>query len=107
MEEDPDSVYNVFGSIGKDDTFDQNGVAQRLGDMLNDGMKLVKSRAGTDDGMSDDSELGVLMRNLQTRMSDFKKLMSSFEDKLYKKYDAMEVSLSRLGMQLGYITGGQ
>ena len=24
-----------------------------------------------------------------------------------KKYDAMEVSLSRLGMQLGYITGGQ
>ena len=107
LEEDPDSVYNIFGTIGKDDTFDQNGVAQRLGDMINDGMKLVKSRAGTDDGMSDDSELGVLMRNLQTKMSDFKKLMSSFEDKLYKKYDAMEVSLSRLGMQLGYITGGQ
>ena len=107
LEEDPDSVYNIFGTIGKDDTFSQNGVAQRLGDVLNDGMKLVKSRAGTDDGMSDDSELGVLMRNLQTRMSDFKKLMDSFEDKLYKKYDAMEVSLSRLGMQLGYITGGQ
>ncbi|MBR2180151.1 MAG: flagellar filament capping protein FliD [Selenomonadaceae bacterium] len=107
LEEDPDSVYNIFGTIGKDDTFEQNGVAQRLGDMLNDGMKLVKSRAGTDDGISDDSELGVLMRNLQTRMSDFKKLMDSFEDKLYKKYDAMEVALSRLGMQLGYITGGQ
>ena len=107
LEEDPDSVYNIFGTIGKADTFDQNGVAQRLGDVLNDGMKLVKSRAGTDDGMSDDSELGVLMRNLQTRMSDFKKLMDSFESKLYKKYDAMEVALSRLGMQLGYITGGQ
>ena len=107
LEEDPDSVYNIFGSIGKDDTFEQNGVAQRLGDVLNDGLKLIKNRAGTDDGISDDSELGVLMRNLQTKMSDFKKMMNSFEDKLYKKYDAMEVSLSRLGMQLGYITGGQ
>ena len=107
LEEDSDSVYNIFGTIGKDDTFDQNGVAQRLGDVLNDDMKLIKSRAGTDDGMSDDSELGVLMRNLQSKMSDFKKLMDSFEDKLYKKYDAMEVALSRLGMQLGYITGGQ
>ena len=107
LEEEPDSVYNIFGTIGKDDTFDQNGVAQRLGDMIGEGMKLVKSRAGTDDGISDDSELSVLMRNLQTKMSNFKKLMDSFEDKLYKKYDAMEVSLSRLGMQLGYITGGQ
>ena len=107
LEEEPDSVYNIFGTIGKNDTFSENGVAQRLGDVLNDGLKTIRSRAGTDDGMSDDSDLGVLMRNLQTRMSNFKKLLDSFEDKLYKKYDAMEVALSRLGMQLGYITGGQ
>ena len=107
LEEEPDSVYNVFGTIGKNDTFDENGVAQRLGDVLNDGLKLIKNRAGTDDGISDDSDLGTLMRNLQTKMSNFKRMMDSFENKLYKKYDAMEVSLSRLGMQLGYITGGQ
>ena len=107
LNEDPDSVYNIFGTIGKDDTFDQNGVAQRLGDVLNEGMKLIKNRAGTDDGVNDDSDLGELMRNLQTRMSDFKKLLDSFEDKLYKKYDAMEVALSRLGMQMSFLTGGQ
>ena len=107
LNEDPDSVYNIFGTIGKDDTFDQNGVAQRLGDVLNDGMKLIKNRAGTDDSVNDDSDLGQLMRNLQTRMSDFKKLLDSFEDKLYKKYDAMEVALSRLGMQMSFLTGGQ
>ena len=107
LNEDPDSVYNIFGTIGKDDTFDQNGVAQRLGDVLNEGMKLIKNRAGTDDSVNDDSDLGELMRNLQTRMSDFKKLLDSFEDKLYKKYDAMEVALSRLGMQMSFLTGGQ
>ena len=107
LEEEPDAVYNIFGKIGKNDTFSENGVAQRLGDVFSDGLKLIRQRAGTDDGTSDDSDLGVLMRNLQTRMSNFKKMMDSFEDKLYKKYDAMEVALSRLGMQLGYITGGQ
>ena len=70
-------------------------------------MKLIKNRAGTDDTANDDSDLGQLMRNLQTRMSDFKKLLDSFEDKLYKRYDAMEVALSRLGVQMNYITGGQ
>ena len=107
LADDPDSVYNVFGTIGKNDTFDENGVAQRLGDVFSDNMKIIKSRAGTDSSINDDSDLGTLMRNLQTRMSDFKKLMDSFENKLYKKYDAMEVSLSRLGMQLSFITGGQ
>ena len=107
LEEDPDSVYNIFGTIGKNDTFDENGVAQRIGDVLNDGLKLIKNRAGTDDSVNDDSDLGVLMRNLQTRMSDFKKLLDSFEDKLYKKYDAMEVALSQLGVQLNYVTWGQ
>ena len=107
LEEDPDSVYNIFGTIGKHDTFDENGVAQRLGDVLNDGLKLIRNRAGTDDSVNDDSDLGTLMRNLQTRMSDFKKLLDSFEDKLYKKYDAMEVALSQLGVQLNYVTWGQ
>ena len=107
LNEDPDSVYNVFGKLDKNDNYSGNGVAQRLGDVFTDGMKSIRNRAGTDDTANDDSDLGVLMRNLQTRMSDFKKLMDSFEDKLYKKYDAMEVALSQLGVQLNYITWGQ
>ena len=35
-------------------------------------------------------------------MSDFKQLMSSFEDKLYKKYNAMEVAISRLSAQYSF-----
>ena len=31
--------------------------------------------------------------------------MKSYENKLYDKYDAMEVALSKLGAQLSYITG--
>jgi flagellar hook-associated protein 2 len=39
-------------------------------------------------------------------MSNFKKMMDAFEERLYKKYDTMEATLAKLGSQLNYITGG-
>ena len=107
LSDDSEAAYNVFSTLSKDDSFDQNGVAQRLSDVMIDATKLIKERAGTDDSTNDDSDLGTLMRNLQNKMSDFKKLLDAFEDRLYKKYDAMEVALATLGTQLSYITGGQ
>lgn len=107
LSDDSESVYNVFSTLSKDDTFSENGVAQRLSDVMIDATKLIKERAGTDDSINDDSDLGSLMRQLQNKMSDFKKLLDAFESKLYKKYDAMEVALSTLGTQLSFITGGQ
>ena len=107
LADDSESVYNVFSTLSKDDDFEQNGIAQRLGDVMVEATKMIKDRAGTDDSTNDDSDLGTLMRNLQNKMSDFKKLLDAFEDRLYKKYDAMEVALSSLGMQLSFITGGQ
>jgi flagellar hook-associated protein 2 len=45
-----------------------------------------------------------LMRELQTKRSNFKRMMQAFETRLYKKYDAMESSLALLGSQLNYVT---
>jgi len=70
-------------------------------------MKEIKTYAGVSTTNDDDSTLGESIRRWLTKMSDFKSMMDAFESKLYKKYDALEVSLSRLGMQLGFITGGQ
>ena len=38
-------------------------------------------------------------------MSDFKKIMSSFESKLYKKYNAMEEAIARLSTQFSFFSG--
>ena len=104
---DPDSVYQVFGSLDANDDYAGNGVAQRLGDVMVQSMKELKSYAGDSTDISDGSSLGNLMLELQTKISNFKTMMSAFENALYKKYDAMEVALSQLGTQLGFITGGQ
>ena len=81
-------------------------MAQRLGDIFVEANKSIKSRAGSTSDITEDSDLNNLLRNLQTKMSNFKKLMNSFEDALYKKYDAMESTLARLGTQLNFIMGG-
>lgn len=113
LSEDSDSVYNVFAKLGdvKDKKGNEdtkyNGIAQRLGDILTNANKTIKTRAGSSSDITEDSDLNNLLRELQTKMSNFKKLMKTFEDRLYKKYDAMETALAKLGTQLNFITGAQ
>ncbi len=103
--EDPDVVYNIFAKLDKDDQYSNNGIAQRIGDVLSQGMKSIKSVSGSTADITEDSDLNNLLRELQTKMSNFKKMMAAFEEKLFKKYDAMESSLALLGAQLNYVTG--
>lgn len=107
---EPNSVYEVFGKLGAYDEktkkydYKASGVAQRLGDVINDGMKSIKSYAGTSTEADDGSTLGTKIMEWQNKMSDFKTKMSAFESLLYKKYDAMEVALQRLAMTLNYVS---
>lgn len=121
---DPDAVYNVFAKLESTTTNSSsavyqvengkvttkangNGIAQRLGDIFVEANKLIKERAGSSADITEDSDLNTLLRNLQTKMSNFKRAMNSFEDALYKKYDNMESTLAKLGMQLNYVMGNQ
>ena len=112
LADDPDSVYSVFASMDSTNSTTMknsstNGIAQRLGDIFVSAKSSIEQRAGSSSDILEDSDLNNLLRQLQTRMSNFKKMMSSFEDALYKKYDAMESTLARLGTQLNYVMGGQ
>ena len=123
LAEDPDCVYQLFasdqdstyiaGSTNKNqsDTYTSKsdylntGIANRLYNAMTTHISTLESYAGTSKDTDDESYLGKLITNMNTKMSSFKTLMSSYESKLYSKYDAMEVALSKLGTQLSYITG--
>ena len=114
LADDSDAVYNVFAKLdtsnkNKDGTVidnpSGNGIAQRLGDIFTTAIKNIKTRAGSSADITEDSDLNTLLRNLQTKMSNFKKMMDSFEDALYKKYDKMEATLASLGAQMNFIMG--
>ncbi len=120
---DPDCVYQLFasdqdstyvaGSTNKNqsDTYTSKsdylntGIANRLYNAMNTNIDKLESYAGTSKETDDESYLGKLITNMNTKMTSFQTLMKSYESKLYKKYDAMEVALSKLGAQLSYITG--
>ena len=104
LNEEPNSVYEIFGKLDANGDSSGNGVAQRLGDVANAGMKKLKEYAGTSTSAADGSTLGSKILEWQNKMSDFKTKMSAFENLLYKKYDAMEVALQRLAMTLNYVT---
>jgi flagellar hook-associated protein 2 len=112
---EPDCVRQIFNSDG--DYKDKNGETQtdyrkqgvvgRISDSLYKNLKTMKSYAGTTTEAADGSSLGDLIRQLKTKMSNFKTMMNAFENQLYKKYDAMEMAIQRMGVSMGYITGGQ
>lgn len=118
LSEDPDCVRQLFsssgdekktladGSVTTSTDYDKEGVINRIFDKVNASMKTMKSYAGTSASAADGSTLGNLIRDMQTKMSNFKTLMDAFEKTLYKKYDAMESSIQQLTMQMNYITGG-
>ena len=123
LTEDPDCVYQLFasdqdstyvsGSTNKNqaDTYTtksdylNTGIANRLYNSMTTNISKLESYAGTSKETDDESYLGKLITNMNTKMTSFQTLMKSYESKLYEKYDAMEVALSKLGAQLSYITG--
>ena len=112
---EPDCVRQIFNSdgdykdkYGKDQTdYHKQGVIGRISDSLYNNLKTMKSYAGTSTETTDGSSLGDLIQQLQTKMSNFKTMMKSYENLLYKKYDAMEIAIQRMSVSMGYITGGQ
>ena len=102
---EPDAVNQIFSHTDDDDNYGDNGVATRLAERLGKRMESLKSHAGMTANKSDRSELGKLIENYEKQMSDFKQLMSSFENQLYKKYNAMEEAISKLSSQFGFFSG--
>lgn len=113
---DPDCVYQLFTSSGevKDaktgkttTSYDKESVINRIYDSVATNLSTMKKYAGDSTENSDGSTLGNVILQLKTKMSDFKKQMDAYEDKLFDKYDAMETAIQRLSSSMNYITGSK
>lgn len=102
---EPDAVNRLISFDDEKDDYGNSGVASRLYNKLGGRLKELERHAGVAADKTDMSELGKLIQNYEKQMSDFKKLMSSFESKLYKKYNAMEEAIARLSTQFNFFNG--
>lgn len=100
---EPDAVHRLISYDDPDSDYNNSGVASRLYNKMTSRLKSLENHAGrTADKTDVTSELGKLIQNYQKQMSDFKQLMTTFENNLYKKYNAMEVAISRLSGQFNF-----
>jgi flagellar hook-associated protein 2 len=102
---DPDCVYQLFASSTTDttDTAD-TGVANRLDTVMKNALSAISDEAGTSATTNDQSYLGKLITSMKSKMTDFQHVMSDYQAKLYKQYNAMEVAISKLNQQQSYVT---
>ena len=123
LAEDPDCAYQLFASdqdssyiagvtskkplteSQKRSDYANTGVASRLYNVMSEYKTKISDIAGVSTETNDQSYLGKMITQMQNKMSTFKTMMNAYERQLFKRYDAMEVALSKLGMQLNYITG--
>ncbi len=123
LAEDPDCAYQLFASDQdssyiagttskkpltenqKRSDYANTGVASRLYNVMSEYKTKISDIAGVSTETNDQSYLGKMITQMQNKMSTFKNMMNAYERQLFKRYDAMEVALSKLGMQLNYITG--
>ena len=99
---EPDAVHRIISYDDENNDYSNTGVASRLYNKLTSRLKELERHSGVAADKTDRSELGKLIQNYEKQMSDFKQLMSSFENKLYQKYNAMEVAISRLSTQFNF-----
>ena len=102
---EPDAVNRLISYDDENDDYGNSGVASRIYNKIGGRLKELERHSGVAADKMDRSELGKLIQNYEKQMSDFKQLMSSFESKLYKKYNAMEEAISRLSTQFNFFNG--
>lgn len=105
LQDDPDSVYQLFASTTKSTTDTANmGVANRLDQVMKKGLSAISTEAGMTATTSDQSRLGKLITSLKSKMDDYQDMMDDYQTRLYKQYDAMETAIANLNSQASYVT---
>ncbi len=118
---DADCVYQIFANdqdnyyyadankkqaYMAEDDYNNRGIINRLYyNAMTDGIKNIEDYAGVTSSPDDQSTLGLAIQGLKDRMTDFKTMMDAYQSKLYSKYDAMEVMISRMSSMYGTIFG--
>jgi len=71
---------------------------------MKNALSAISDEAGTSATTNDQSYLGKLITSMKSKMTDFQHVMSDYQAKLYKQYNAMEVAISKLNQQQSYVT---
>lgn len=102
LEEDPDAVYKIFGTIG--DTTDKSGVANRLNDQLGKVLTQLSTQAGYPSSTDTSSVLAKRLVDYNKRINDMSDQLDMIQDRYYKQFDAMEQAIAQMNKQSAWLS---
>lgn len=94
LEDDPESVYKLFYGEG-----DKKGIAKKLEESLNNGMKQIEAKAGKSTSISNNFRIGKELDSIKDEMRDFEDRLTQIEDRYWAQFTEMEKAIQKLNSQ--------
>lgn len=101
LSQDLEGIMNLFTRSGEGS---EQGIAVRLYDQVNAGMKQITGTAGAVTSGADNSSLGRELDRIDKRLEIMEKRLLSIEDKYYRQFTAMEQAIQRMNTQSQWLT---
>lgn len=100
----PDAVMDLFTNSSEVDG--EKGLAVRLYDNLNNGIKQITGKAGADNsGSVDASSLGKVITEYDKQIAIWNDRLAVMENRYYKQFTAMEKALYSMNQQSSWLAG--
>ncbi|MBU8908701.1 flagellar filament capping protein FliD [Desertibacillus haloalkaliphilus] len=97
LEEDPDSVYQLFMANGNENS--EKGIARRLRSTISSTIRSVESRAGNDSRGNHQFTIGREINSVEDRISNFERRLQQIEERYWNQFTAMERAMQRANAQ--------
>jgi flagellar hook-associated protein 2 len=113
LESDPDKVVKTLtqsGTITKDSTTgqvtsDTRGIVQRLRDTIKGIIENIEEKAGKPTYTENQYSLGLQIRDVENRISDFQRRLQDIESRYWRQFTAMEQAIQRANQQSMFLMG--
>lgn len=97
LEDDLDAVMELFTKSGS--TEGETGIADRLYQSLNNGIKKLGDYAGSSENTYDSSYLGRSIRELDFEMDEFENKLIDIENRYWRQFNEMEKYIDQMNSQ--------
>ncbi|SER81415.1 flagellar hook-associated protein 2 [Gracilibacillus ureilyticus] len=103
IEQDPDSVENLFRGGEDGDTFGEKGIARRLTDTVDAAMNKIYERAGRASYSTHQYTLGRNLDDMDKQIERFEDRLTQIEDRYWRQFTAMEQAIAKYNNQSSYL----
>lgn len=104
IEEDPQSVVNLFAGGTSSSSYGEKGIINRLNDSLKNTVKSIENKAGNSTMTNSNFSIGKSLNTVSTDITSLKDRLANIENRYYTKFTAMETAIQKMNEQSTYLT---